>query len=196
MKLFHIAKLVVFRKDRLKLRRNRIREEMHILRKQLSDEQKMNAMESVFKKIEQTHDFESAGSIMIYWSTSSELPTHTYIRKWSSEKTILIPEIGGNRLTLRKYNPSVCSASGKSEAKVTAADAYTGKIDLAIIPGVAFDKKRNRLGRGGGYYDLFLTTRNVPTYGVGFDFQIFEKLPVKWGSMKMKKIITPGRIIG
>jgi 5-formyltetrahydrofolate cyclo-ligase len=52
-------------------------------------------------------------------------------------------------------------------------------IDLIITPGLAFDRKKNRLGRGAGFYDRFLKKINPPTIkvGVGFEFQILESLP-------------------
>ena len=52
-------------------------------------------------------------------------------------------------------------------------------INMVIVPGVAFDKRNNRLGRGGGYYDRFLTTvpSGIPTVGLAFDFQIVDRLP-------------------
>ena len=52
---------------------------------------------------------------------------------------------------------------------------------MVVVPGVAFDKKNNRLGRGKGYYDRFLKMLpfSTPTIGLAFDFQIVENLPVK-----------------
>ena len=47
-------------------------------------------------------------------------------------------------------------------------------LELALIPGLAFDLAGNRLGRGGGHYDRFLATLppHTLTMGVAFDAQI------------------------
>lgn len=56
---------------------------------------------------------------------------------------------------------------------------YTGKIDVLIAPGLAFDKHNNRLGYGSGYYDIFLAD-NPSTLKVGicFPFQLVNQLPI------------------
>ena len=53
------------------------------------------------------------------------------------------------------------------------------ELDLAVIPGVAFDPNGNRLGRGKGYFDRFLhgLPPNIPRVGLAYDFQIVRKLP-------------------
>ena len=52
-------------------------------------------------------------------------------------------------------------------------------LDMVIVPGIAFDKQKNRLGRGGGYYDRFLRSlpSRVATVGLAFDFQIVDDFP-------------------
>ena len=52
-------------------------------------------------------------------------------------------------------------------------------LDLVLVPGIAFDKKNHRLGRGLGYYDRFLQNlpSHIPTIGLAFDFQVVPRLP-------------------
>lgn len=68
---------------------------------------------------------------------------------------------------------------------------YQGKIDIAIIPGVAFDKHKNRLGRGKAYYDSYLSSRDIPhKWAVGFDLQLVKQVPTTKNDIKMDRIFT------
>lgn len=64
-------------------------------------------------------------------------------------------------------------------------------LDLVIVPGVAFDKKGNRLGRGKGCYDRFLSalSDDLPSIGLAFDFQILPLIPTTKHDVSVKKII-------
>lgn len=63
-------------------------------------------------------------------------------------------------------------------------------IDLAIIPGVAFDRRGNRLGRGKGYYDRLLPFL-VGTYilGICFPYQLLESVPTEDFDIRMNEVI-------
>jgi len=65
-------------------------------------------------------------------------------------------------------------------------------IDLVVVPGVAFDRKNIRLGRGHGYYDRFLSglPKRTRTIGLAFDFQVMEDLPQDPHDVPVSKIIT------
>jgi len=65
-------------------------------------------------------------------------------------------------------------------------------IDLVVVPGIAFDKKNMRLGRGHGYYDRFLSGLPKPTKAIGlaFDFQVVENLPQDSHDIPVWKTIT------
>lgn len=54
-----------------------------------------------------------------------------------------------------------------------------GQIDLVVVPGVAFDRLGNRLGRGAGYYDrlIFELSASTPTVGLAYDLQIVGAIP-------------------
>jgi 5-formyltetrahydrofolate cyclo-ligase len=65
-------------------------------------------------------------------------------------------------------------------------------IDLVVVPGVAFDKKNVRLGRGHGYYDRFLSglPGRTKTIGLAFAFQVLEDLPRDPHDIPVSKLIT------
>ena len=65
------------------------------------------------------------------------------------------------------------------------------QIDLAIVPGVAFDKKGNRIGYGAGYYDRFLKKGNaIKKIGVCYTFQMVEMLESEATDIPMDVVIV------
>jgi len=63
------------------------------------------------------------------------------------------------------------------------------KNDICIIPGLAFDQRGYRLGRGGGTYDRYLKESSCLKIGMCFKFQLVEKLPNEDHDVRMDKII-------
>ena len=82
------------------------------------------------------------------------MQTAEFIKRWCKEKCILLPVICGNDFT------------------------EFDKIDIAIIPGMAFDRNHNRLGRGKGFYDRLLPKIKAPKIGICFSFQVVDEVPV------------------
>ena len=83
---------------------------------------------------------------------------------------------------LREPNPALCPL------------VEVGEIDLAIIPGLAFDPITHlRLGRGGGYYDRLLARPEfrAQTVGVGFPGQLWEGLPRENHDVPLHAVVTP-----
>lgn len=63
-------------------------------------------------------------------------------------------------------------------------------IDLAVIPGVAFDRSGNRLGRGKGYYDRLLPHIFAYKVGICFSFQLVEDIPTREFDARVDEILT------
>ncbi len=62
-------------------------------------------------------------------------------------------------------------------------------LDLAIIPGLAFDRENNRLGRGKGYYDKLLNTHSLYKVGACFGCQLFDEIPHEAFDVKMDRVV-------
>jgi len=190
--------LMVFSKksERINKEKKEIRSQIQLLKLRLSEEEKNREAQAVFDKIESLPEFQAANSILMYWSTNSELPTHDIIKKWIAQKFIVLPSIAGKKLVLKRFisvDKLVQKSLGIWEPDLT--DIFIGKIDLVIVPGVAFDLNKNRLGRGKGYYDRFFKNKKSLKIGIGFDFQLLKSIPTHRFDMKMDKVITMSNTI-
>lgn len=67
------------------------------------------------------------------------------------------------------------------------------RLDLVLVPGVAFDMHGRRLGRGRGFYDRLLVEFHGPACGVAFDQQIVGEIPVEPHDAQLSCILTPTR---
>lgn len=152
----------------------------------------------IMAKLEQTELFINASCVALYHAIPGEVQTAGFIEKWYKKKKILLPVIEGNDLKLLPYTGTddlKAGAFGILEPTSVNETTDEKKIDLIIIPGVAFDRQRNRLGRGKGYYDRLLSTLTVPKIGICFGFQLENKIPTEPFDKRMDYIITENEII-
>jgi 5-formyltetrahydrofolate cyclo-ligase len=75
--------------------------------------------------------------------------------------------------------------------------AGTDEVDLALVPGVAFDAQGRRLGYGGGYYDrlLPLLRHEAPRVAGAFDLQIVPEVPAAAHDLGVDVVVTPSQVI-
>ena len=72
------------------------------------------------------------------------------------------------------------------------------EIDAVIVPGLGFDREKNRLGRGAGFYDRFLKriTPSVKRIGIAFEFQISESLPINFSlDQKLDAVVSESFVV-
>jgi len=132
-------------------------------------------------------EFRSARTILFYASFDGEVDTWEMMEEAQRKgKTIVLPVIMESQ---KKIIPSrvldlekeltIGPYGIKQPAESFLRPVESKDLDLVIVPGVAFDKKGNRLGRGQGYYDRLLSQipSSIPTIGLAFAFQILEELP-------------------
>ncbi len=196
MKDFNALFQFVKNPQTIKDEKARLRSQIKHLKQELDIEKKQKASELVFNKIEELDLFKNSKTVMIYWATSGELPTQSFIKKWVDSKIIILPCIKKDKIILKSYSTDVNMvqrALGIWEPDLK--EVFDGTIDLTIVPGVAFDKNKNRLGRGGGYYDKLFKRSKTIKIGVGFDCQFVHKIPVNIWDKQLDMIITPSYTI-
>lgn len=146
------------------------------------------------QQVEALAQFRKAGTVLLYWSMEDEVQTHDFVNRWYKEKRLLLPCVDGDDLKLRQYTGPECMVSGEQFGiGEPTGEEYTelDKIEMIIVPGVAFDGRNNRMGRGRGFYDRLLkSTPNAFKVGVAFDFQMVEEVPVEAFDVPMDAVIT------
>ena len=165
-------------------------------KRQYSSSQLEELSLSVLSRLSKNPHLQNAHTILMYYSLPDEVDTHQYIDYLITQgKQVLLPEVIDNEhMIIRKY-------TGKQDLKEGAfhimepigsilPEEKYDEIEVGIIPGMSFDAKCNRLGRGKGYYDRFL--EKVPQMykiGICFDFQKEESIPTQETDIKMNEIV-------
>jgi 5-formyltetrahydrofolate cyclo-ligase len=84
---------------------------------------------------------------------------------------------------------------GVREPAASCAEMPLNQFDLVLVPGMAFDLSGHRLGRGRGFYDRLLANVSGIKCGVGYDFQLLEKIPTEPHDARVDFILTPSRTV-
>ena len=141
---------------------------------------------------------EDAHTILLYAALPDEVPTQALMDGAVAQgKAVLLPRVVSDvDMELRRYTGHQDLKAGAYGIMEPTGELFTdyAKIDVAIIPGMAFDADGHRLGRGKGYYDRFLS--RVPyIYRIGlcFSWQMVEQVPCDEHDILMDTVIQIAR---
>jgi 5-formyltetrahydrofolate cyclo-ligase len=143
----------------------------------------------------------SAQTILFYAPLPDELDVWPLMEKWLKSKICALPAFDAATqayVARRVTNLETDIAEGKfgvSEPSPECEKISLDKFNLMLVPGMAFDLGGNRLGRGKGFYDRILAEAGGVKCGVGYDFQLVEKIPVEPHDAKVDFIFTPSRSV-
>lgn len=137
--------------------------------------------------------FCSAEEIFCYVSCRSEADTYAILREaWRQGKKTAVPKVHGKEMDFYYIQSFDELEEGcfKIPEPVTAKKAE-GKNVLVIVPGAAFDRRRNRIGYGKGFYDRYLEKHSeCRTLAIAFGFQIVERIPASEHDVLPEILIT------
>ena len=155
------------------------------------------ASDKIFEKLLQNEDFKNAKAVMSYMDFKNEVKTdkiNDFIK--NSGKILLLPKVIDKEtmIAIEDKNQYIISPFGNKEPN---GEEYKGSIDVIITPGVAFDKDKNRVGFGRGYYDrFFLKYPNAKKIAIAFEEQIIgEDIETDKYDKKVDILITENNII-
>lgn len=160
--------------------------------KNLTDRELLFKSQNIVNQLIIDPEFINAKNILTYWPLPDEVDIQSINLSYFLTKTIFLPVIEGDNMGIKKFwNIPELEKERKFGIFQPIGTYFIDYelIDLIIVPGRAFDKSGNRVGRGKAYYDRFLSKLSVSKIGVCFDFQVFDYIPVDEHDIKMNKII-------
>ena len=152
-------------------------------------------------------EFQSAMVVATYFAFGSEVRTNLIIEQARKlGKMVALPRVEGNRIAFYEMSSGKYLVTGRFgmieplpygpvdaiNLLVVPGMVLTAVVvALAVVPGIAFDRKGYRLGYGKGYYDRFLSgKRGIFSIGLAYNFQLLESLPHGKHDKKLDAVAT------
>lgn len=184
------------------LSKSELRREMSDRRFAMLSGERIEASRAVLENLEFLSEFRRASGILFYLSLEEEVRTDEIIKRMiERNRRVYVPLLNGSQLLLtRIYGMEVefeKRVFGIREPKKKYWDLCSpDRLDLVIVPGLAFDCNGSRVGFGLGYFDRFLERLEPETVFVGlaFDFQLVESVPQTTSDRKVHFVVTDKRI--
>ncbi len=184
--------------DTSKLEKDKIRKKILLKRKNLlkSDVNKLSGI--ISRKVLSIKKIKNANTFLVYLPINNEVDAKFIINFLiQNQKKIFVPAYIEKSWTIcllknldhLKMNQLITL----QPKKIIKADI--SEIDVAIVPGVAFDKSGVRLGFGKGIYDKLLSNFKELKIGLAYDFQILERLPREQHDLDVDLLISENKIL-
>ena len=178
------------------LTKDRIRSKI-LLKLLTQREEERRKKSAVIKlKLFRLKEFKNAKTVMFYIAFGGEVDTTEMIKeaiKLGKKVTVPVCDTN-NRLIgpcLLEEGAHLKNGPYGVKEPVNKICFRLNQLDLVLVPGIAFDKKGNRLGRGKGCYDRMLSKLacDTPAIGVAFDFQVLPYVPICPHDVSVKKVL-------
>lgn len=188
-------------KTDLQIKKDKIRKEILAKRNILSDKDINKKSDLIIKNL--ASYIENVQNIMIFMDMKTEVKI-TKLLELYPNKNFFISKITNSKnreMKINKYNKNELILHKFGYYESSSNDFYDEEIlDVVIVPALAFDSKKNRIGFGGGYYDTFLEkvrkkNNKVLFIGVCYDFQIIDSVPTEKHDVTLDFVVSESKII-
>jgi 5-formyltetrahydrofolate cyclo-ligase len=169
----------------------------------IPSEQRSERSRKACRNLVSTDQFQGASTVMMFLSLPHEVDTsEAILHAWQLGKAVAVPKISWQQrhmIPVRINSLETGFSTGATGLRnpISGLPVPFGEIDLVVTPALGFDKKGNRLGRGGSYYDRFFANEELKAARCGFGFaeQIVESIPVTEHDEPVDIIVTDEEII-
>ena len=189
--------------DEMKQKKKALRREIRALRAVHSDEE-IHAMSlKVLEQVKALPEYQEAETLFVYVDCKHETETSDLIRQaWADGKRTAVPKVIGENMkffyitSLENDLEEGYFGIREPYEKNPADEAADREGSLMLMPGVAFDEARHRIGYGGGFYDRYLEAHpGLRTAALAFEFQVKAEVPFEKFDILPGRIVTEKRVI-
>lgn len=178
----------------IKGEKKELRRNIKFLKSSVTGEELEKSSLIIQNKVLELPQIRSAETILLYHSLPDEVDTSLLLERLSNRlsgsKRVLLPVVNGDILLIKEFVPQSMNCGYRNIMEPVGESVSPLEIDIAVIPGVAFDKFCNRMGRGKGFYDRLLPSLNCGKIGLGFGFQVVDNIPCEPFDYPLDMVIT------
>ena len=150
-----------------------------------------------------TDQFQKASIVMMYLSLPHEVDTsEAILHAWQLDKTVVVPKVSWQQrhmipVRITSLETGFSTGIGGLRNPITGVPMPFEEIDLIVAPALGFDRRGNRLGRGGSFYARFFANDEIAASRCGFAFteQVVESIPVTDSDEPVHFLVTDEEVI-
>ena len=179
------------------MNKEELRKRYKIIRDNINNRDKKSS--EIIKRLINTKEYQKSKVIALYSNISSEVETKELIKISLENKKVVLPKINKDNTMdfyeIKYLKDLEVGAFNIKEPKIkNKKPIKKEEIDLMIIPGICFDKNRNRIGYGKGYYDKYLSNTNIKKIGLCYEEQITKEIKSDKTDIRLDYLITEIKI--
>jgi 5-formyltetrahydrofolate cyclo-ligase len=152
---------------------------------------------AVWERLSVLPSFTAAASVLAYVSTGPEIETHGLIRQLLAlGRGVCVPAFVGEYVPAEIHDFDADLMPGKFGILEPKPPVAVAKLpEACLVPGLAFDVKGNRLGRGRGVFDALLRPACGAKIALAHDFQLLDEVPAEAHDVRVDFIVTESRVV-